>query len=38
MSDMPLVLINYIKHIKSLNFEDCPDYLYLINMFKSEIE
>ena len=34
----PAVLIDYIKYTKLLNFEDNPNYLYLINMFKKEME
>jgi len=36
--NIPIVLINYIKHIKTLCFEDCPSYLDLINMFKRELD
>lgn len=35
---LPSVLIDYMRYIKSLDFEDCPEYLDLINMFKREIE
>ena len=34
----PAVLIDYIKYTRLLNFEDNPNYLYLINMFKKEME
>jgi casein kinase I family protein HRR25 len=36
--EMPSVLIDYIKYTRSLYFEETPDYLKIINMFKSEIE
>jgi casein kinase I family protein HRR25 len=38
LSLYPAVLIDYIKYTRLLNFEDSPDYLYLINMFKKEME
>jgi serine/threonine protein kinase len=35
---LPVILVNYMNYIRSLSFEDSPEYLYLINIFKSEIE
>lgn len=34
---IPCVLLNFLKYVKRLNFEDTPDYLTLIDEFKREI-
>ena len=35
---MPSIFINSLKYIRTLDFEDRPDYAYLIEMFSTEIE
>ena len=35
---LPKVLIDYIKYIRGLEFEETPDYFLIINMFKRELE
>jgi hypothetical protein len=33
----PLVLLNYIKYIRSLEFEETPNYSIIIDSFNKEI-
>lgn len=33
----PQVLVDYIDHVKSLQFKEKPNYLFLVNRFKREI-
>jgi hypothetical protein len=35
---LPKVLINYIKYVKSLEFKDRPNYNFILNDFKKEME
>jgi serine/threonine protein kinase len=37
-SNLPEVLIRYIKYINSLRFEETPNYYFIIDNFKKEIE
>jgi serine/threonine protein kinase len=37
-SKLPNVLINYIKYVKSLEFKERPNYNFIINDFKKEID
>ena len=37
-SNLPEVLISYIKYIKSLRFDETPNYYFIIDNFKKEIE
>jgi hypothetical protein len=33
----PLVLLNYMKYVRSLEFDETPNYSILIDSFKREI-
>jgi hypothetical protein len=35
---MPIIIIDYFKNVKTLEFEEKPNYGILIDMFKREIE
>jgi len=37
-NDCPQILLNYIKYIRSLEFEETPNYSIMIDSFKREIE
>jgi serine/threonine protein kinase len=37
-SSLPIIFINSLKYIRTLEFEDKPDYAYLIEMFSAELE
>jgi hypothetical protein len=37
-SNVPAVLINYMKYVRSLEFEEKPNYCLLSDNFKREIE
>jgi len=37
IKQLPNVLIEYLKYVKELQFEETPDYLFLINKFKNFI-
>ena len=37
-SSLPIIFINILKYIRTLEFEDKPDYAYLIEMFSAELE
>jgi len=37
-TNIPEVFINYIKYVRTLSFEEEPDYIFLIENFKREIE
>ena len=37
-SKTPSVLIEYLKYVRTLDFKETPDYFYLIQILKSEIE
>jgi serine/threonine protein kinase len=37
-SKTPSVLIEYLKYVRTLDFKESPDYFYLIQILKSEIE
>ena len=34
---MPFVLVEYLKNVRSLEFEEKPNYAILADMFKREI-
>lgn len=34
----PLVLLNYMKYIRNLEFDETPNYSIIIDSFKREIE
>lgn len=35
---LPKVLTNYMKYVKSLEFKDRPNYKFILNDFKKEME
>ena len=37
-TNIPIILINYMKYVRSLNFEEKPNYYLLSDIFKSEIK
>jgi serine/threonine protein kinase len=37
-SKYPIVLLNYIKYVRSLEFEETPNYSIIIDSFKKEID
>lgn len=36
--DIPLVIINFIKHIRSLEYDEMPNYFLIMDNFKRELE
>lgn len=37
-NNLPIVLINYIKYVRNLEFNENPNYSFIINCFEREIE
>ena len=37
-SNIPKVLIQYMNYVRKLDFQETPDYLLVINIFKNELE
>jgi casein kinase I family protein HRR25 len=35
---LPLILVNYIKYVKCLEYEEKPNYFLIIDNFKRELE